>query len=82
MDVTVERIVYDGATSEDEDKENVNWSNLTRSRGLKEVEDVKGVKNVGLKVVSEVRGGFAQYLQELIDNKKKHEKSICQICIE
>jgi hypothetical protein len=46
------------------------------------VEDVKGVKNVGLKVVGEVRGGFAQYLQELIDNKKKHEKSICQICIE
>jgi hypothetical protein len=69
MDVTVERIVYDGATSEDEDKENVNWSNLARSRGPKEVEDVRGVKGDGFKFVGEVRGGFAQYLQELIDKK-------------
>lgn len=69
MDVTVERIVYDGATSEDEDKENVNWSNLSRSRGPKEVEDARGVKSDGFKFVGEVRGGFAQYLQELIDNK-------------
>lgn len=72
MDVTVERIVYDEATSEeDEDKENVNWSNLTKSKGLREVDDVRKVKDDGFKVVGEVRGGLARYLQELLDNKKK-----------
>ena len=70
MDDTVERIVYDGATSEDEDKENVNWSNLARNRGPKEAEEMRRVKNDGLKGFGEVRGGFAQYLQQLIDKKK------------
>jgi hypothetical protein len=82
MDDTVERIVYDGATSEDEDKENINWSNLARSRGPKETEEVRGGKIDGVKGVSDVRGGLAQYLQQLLDKKKKQEKSICQICIE
>ena len=83
MDVTVERIVYDEATSEeDEDKENVNWSNLTKSKGLREVDDVRKVKDDGFKVVGEVRGGLARYLQELLDNKKKQNYSICQICME
>ena len=82
MDDTVERIVYDGATSEDEDKENVNWSNLARSRGPKEAQEMRGGKNDAFKGIGEVRGGFAQYLQDLIDKKKKQKKSICQICIE
>ena len=66
MDDTVERIVYDGATSEDEDKENIDWSNLARSRGPKEV---RAGKADGFKGVGEVRGGFVQFLQQLIDKK-------------